>query len=274
MPNFKALIGYLIGLTLLASCNSPNPSLATEWCLTQPCQDFFGITIDQVSSSILVFILAFYGLFVAYKFYKNSEKQNSRKYWSYSLILGGLGALSAGISYQAFGYEIKCAGKEYCDISSVYEVAYNILSVWSAAFMLIAVCASFIKQAKQALVKRTSFLFALIYSLIAVVAYFKEEFRLLSFEFLMLYISPLYLFTIGLSGIYYFRSKDVFIKKYLYAWLILILTLTAYYIYLYFGITQVLWENKLWFSANDVLHIGMLYWLYYLSNELLKVVKD
>jgi hypothetical protein len=54
----------------------------------------------------------------------------------------------------------------------------------------------------------------------------------------------------------------------------LIGTMIAYYCYLSLGITENLWSKGIWFSANDVLHIGMMGWLYYLSNEMMGIVKD
>ena len=58
------------------------------------------------------------------------------------------------------------------------------------------------------------------------------------------------------------------------AWLVLMLTLIAYYLYLNFHYTELLWSKGIWFSANDVLHLGVMGWLYYLSNVLMGVVED
>ena len=274
MPLFKAKSFFVLSLVLLASCNSPIPIASADWCLTQPCLEVFGWTINQISSSILVYVLAFYGLFVGYKYYKNKGLHSSRLYWSISLVLGGLGALAAGTSFQAFGYEIKCAGKEFCDLTSFYEIAYNILTVWSAVFLGLAISASFLLPSKIKILKISSLVFGLSYTLLCLMAYSYNNYFLISFEFLLLYILPLYLGTIILTGIHYAKNKDLATKKYLYAWLILMLTLSAYYLYLSLGFTEILWANGIWFSANDVLHLGMMGWLYYLSNWMMGVVED
>ena len=53
------------------------------------------------------------------------------------MLLGGIGAAAAGTSFQAFGYEIKCAGREVCTWTSWWEVAFNVLTVGAANAMVV-----------------------------------------------------------------------------------------------------------------------------------------
>ncbi len=259
---------------LLSFSIAPKPILSSEWCQTQPCLDFFGITINQISSSILVYALAFYGLFVGYRFFKNKVIHTSRLYWSISLILGGLGALAAGTSFQAFGYELKCAGNVFCDRTSSFEILYNILSVWSAGVLLLAISASFLQKSRRRSLTFATILHAAFYTILCLVAYGQDQFIWISFEFLLLYISPVYLAVFVLTGIEFKKRKNMKTHKYFTAWLILMLTIIAYYIYSICLVTEYLWLKGLWFSANDVLHLGMMGWLYYLSNYLMSAVED
>ena len=259
---------------LITACNEPEPVLASAWCNMQPCYDFFGLTVNQLSSSILVYILGLYGLFVGYKYFKNKESEQSRLYWCISLLLGGLGALSAGTSFQAFGYEIKCAGKELCDLTSSLEIAYNILTVWSVAFLFLAINASFLNTSRLKPIGAFIMLFGGVYSVLCLLAFYQNNYFLVSFEFLLLSIAPIYLYIFILTGVQHAKRKNLKTRHYLIAWLILMLTLIAYYFYLILGYTEILWTKGIWFSANDVLHIGMMGWLFYLSNYMMEGVKD
>lgn len=252
----------------------PKPIITSAWCMYQPCYEFFGLTINQMSSSILVYVLGLYGLFVGYKFYKNRQEHQARLYWSYSLIIGGIGALSAGTSFQAFGYEIKCEGKEFCDLTSIYELVNNLCMIWAAGFMFLAICAAFLQKFRLKTLGFGVLIYGLSYTLLCLWAYSRLNYFLLSFEFQLLFTIPVYLGIFILTLWQYTQHQDKNIGYYAKAWIILSITPLAYYIYLTNGYTEILWNKGFWFSANDVLHIGMLMWLIYLSNYLLFAVED
>jgi len=129
------IIVFLIGLSSIMGCKNHQslqyspPVKTSEWCELQPCIQVGDLVISQPSSSLLVFILTLLTFYVAYHFYKTRQNQKSRYWWFVSLLLGGLGALFAGISFQMFGYVIKCEGNEYCHLTSWWEIIYNILTV-------------------------------------------------------------------------------------------------------------------------------------------------
>tara|TARA_B100001093_G_scaffold494554_1_gene538104 strand:+ start:7574 stop:8392 length:819 start_codon:yes stop_codon:yes gene_type:complete len=247
---------------------------ASSWCLNQPCLEIFGIRINQFSSSILVYTLAFYGLFVGYKYYQTQGGQKSRLYWSISLVLGGIGAFSAGSSFQAFAFTIKCAGKEFCDATSLFEVAYNILTVWSAGFLCLAIGVTFLRYSKMKTISIITLGYCLVFTLLSLAAFKENLYLLVSFEFLLLYLAPVYLSIITITIYQHIKNTNESSRKHLIAWLTLMLTLITYYLYLNFHFTELLWSKGIWFSANDVLHLGMIGWLYYLSNGMMGVVED
>jgi hypothetical protein len=60
----------------------------------------------------------------------------------------------------------------------------------------------------------------------------------------------------------------------LWAWSWLALTIGAYYAYLASGLTQRLWSRGIWWSENDVLHVGLLVWIGYVVAVVAARVED
>jgi hypothetical protein len=58
------------------------------------------------------------------------------------------------------------------------------------------------------------------------------------------------------------------------AWAWLVFTIGAYFLYLISGLTHRLWAHRLWFSENDVLHIGLIMWMVYIAVAVAPLVKD
>jgi len=63
---------------------------------------------------------------VGLRFLLDQRGQQSRMWWGIGLLLTGLGALAAGTSYQAFGYELKCNGRETCTVYSPTKYTRNV----------------------------------------------------------------------------------------------------------------------------------------------------
>ena len=57
-------------------------------------------------------------------------------------------------------------------------------------------------------------------------------------------------------------------------WIWLGAIIAIYFIYLVLGITENLWEHGLWFSENDLLHIGLISWMLYIGFRVAKLVRD
>lgn len=277
----KTLTGVtLLGLFGVSGCKNHQalqyspPIKSSDWCELQPCIQLGDLVISQPTSSLLVFALTLLTFYVAYHFYNTRQNQKSRYWWFVSLFLGGLGALFAGISFQMFAYVIKCEGNLYCHLTSWWEIAYNILTVWASAALLMAIAYSFLSKSKQRLCKYYGLVLSIIYPVICSYGAVMPNRFLLSFECMILFTVPAYLFIIVLLVILYFKNKNTTVKKYLNTLTLLVLTSIFYVVYQSKGYTQLLWEQKIWFSENDVLHGMMMIWLWYILTYLSPHVQD
>ena len=265
---------FAIDLFSLSFFQEPNPIRATDWCSLQPCTLFFGYTINQLSSSILVYALAIYTCYLGIKLLRQRGIHLSKLYWGLSLLLGGMGALAAGTSFQAFAYEIKCAGKVFCSKDSHWEIAYYLLTASSGVLMLIGFLLSSLKRHPRPYLFGLAALYLGIYYYLCISSYMDGSASIASFNFMLVYMSPLYSFILVFSIFSYLKKIDPIHTAYLRAWGILFLTIVLYYLYEYTELTSQLWQYNIWFSSNDVLHIGMFIWLIYLSRQVLLKITD
>lgn len=81
---------------------------------------------------------------------------------------------------------------------------------------------------------------------------------LLSFELLLLFAVPALVIAAALA---IHRWSLELARKILGVLVLLAVVQGAYLAYYFAGLTEVLWASGIYFSANDVLHVGMLIWL-------------
>ena len=115
---------------------------------------------------------------------------------------------------------------------------------------------------------------AAVYVVIVLIGAFIPVKFLISFELLILFAAPTVLIFFILNGWRYYKLKDDMDLALLGAWTWLALTLGAYFLYLMLDITQTLWARGIWFTENDVLHIGLIAWMIYLARVVAHRVKD
>jgi len=250
------------------------PILPDQWCEKQHCMQWGDWVISQPSSSVLVYLLAGITLWIAYLFLKNNHGQASKWWWGISLLLGGIGAFLAGTSFQAFGYMIKCSGNTVCNLTSWWEIAYNIFTVWGGGALLIAISHSSMTSKGQKWSRIYALTSSVLYTIICLIGTYLPNAFMVSFEMMILFTLPAYLYIIALHLYQYLKNRDKQLLKYLSCWAILALTLVAYAVYLSNHFTEKLWSQGVWFSENDVLHIFMITWCFYIYFFLLDDVRD
>ncbi len=282
--NTMHFIFYTLIALLLGNCNrldtieyspklTPDAFLSTQhWIKIQ--LRSLNFVLSQPSSSLIVYFVSLFDIFVAYKFLTNLQNQKSKLWWGIGLFLTGAGALLAGTSYQAFGYEIKCSGREFCTWTSWWEIIYAFFSGLGMNAFLVACAYSNASGSFRKSIIYYALLNAVIYSGLLFYGAFVPIQFLVSFEFLSLSSTPSVLFFIWIYGKAYNKTKS---KMNLYlrnTWIILIAVIFIYALYLILGITAPLWQKGIWFTENDVLHVGMIYWIYIIWVKLPNEVKD
>jgi hypothetical protein len=220
------------------------PTTPQQWCEQRPCIAVGGTVLDEPLGS--------------------------------ALVLGGIGAALAGVSYQAFGYVLKCAGHDLCLLTDGFEVGYSVTQALSVSAMLIAVsCACATAGLRQGLIAYAA-LNAVVYGAISIAGVMMPSAPLLSYVVLMLFALPGILVIALISTRRYLRNHDALDQSLMISTFLLIVVQAAYFAYQSAGLTATLWDDGrgTYFSENDVLHIGMMFWLAYVTFVVGKRLRD
>ena len=256
-----------------------SPSQTPEsWLRIQPFDDITIGTVDfilvQPSSTVFVYLLGIITIGAGLYFFKIQDNYQSRKWWGIALLLWGFGALFAGTSYQAFSYEIKCAGQAYCSWTSWWEIIYLVLSAASIDALLVSGAYSSCFGKCRKVLTNYALLNIALYSLLVIIGAFSLNKFLISFELLLIVSAPNILILLILNSWRYFQYRDSKDLALMVTWIWLGIIIGAYFLYLVLGITDGLWEHGIWFSENDVLHIGLISWMVYIAVYVAKRITD
>lgn len=265
----------------LKSIQSTDPELTpANWCEVQPCVTIKlaskDVILTQPSSTFFVYLLGLLTIGVGLYFWWLRGDQVSRLWWSISLLLWGIGALLAGTSYQAFGYQIKCAERETCAWTSWWEVIYLMLQQVSMDTLLVAIVYSCTEGVLQTVLLGYALLTAVVYTVLAFIGGIIPVKSLITFELMVWVSTPLFLIMLILSAWRYYTLGTAMDLAFVGTWVLLLLTMTAYWLYDKLDITPTLWAKGkgIWFSQNDVLHIGLILWMIYIATVVAEYVQD
>jgi hypothetical protein len=279
----KASISFLLLLALtgcgrIDTISYAPPQTPETWLQIQPYLELKlgaqSIIFIQPSTSVIVYLLGFITIAAGLYFFRIREGQRSCIWWGIALLLWGAGALLAGTSYEAFSYSIKCAGRAACLWTSWWEILYLIVSVWSIDAMILAVAYSSATARLRKGLALYAILNGVLYFLLVMIGAWMPVKFLISFEFLLLVAAPGIIVLFAISLMRYAKQKQQVDLIYLGTWLLLGLVILAYFIYFTSGNTATLWARGIWFSENDVLHIGLILWMSYIAFLLAPRVKD
>ena len=280
----KRFIFFLLTSFLLTACGQLDsipytPAQTPEsWLQIQPFAEIKiasqNIIFVQPSTSVIVYFLGILTIGIGLYFLKIRQGQLSRFWWGIALLLWGIGALLAGTSYEAFSYAIKCAGRDACLWTSWWEILYLIASVWSIDAMTMAVAYSSTTGKLRKMLSVYAIVNAVFYFIVVMIGTFIPIKFLISFELLLVVSAPGIITFFIINSWRYFKFKQSLDLTLLGTWIWLGVTIAAYFLYLISGNTATLWAKGIWFSENDVLHIGLIIWMLYIAFVLVPKVKD
>lgn len=252
----------------------------SNWCEKQPCVKIKTpsreIILTQPTSTFWVYLLGLLTIGVGIHFLLIRGSEISRLWWGISLLLWGIGALLAGTSYQAFAYEIKCAGRQSCSWTSWWEVVYLMFQQMSMNAMLVAVSYSCTTGSLQLVLKMYALVSSAVYVIVTLVGGIVPVKSLITFNLMVWVSMPVFLFVCILNSWRYYSfgtSMDLVLVG---TWVLLLISSAAYYIYDHLGITEKLWRRGtgVWFSQNDVLHVGLILWMIYIGKVVAQRITD
>jgi len=279
---FKQLVVVGVAVPTLAACGKldqiPYEPATTgqQWCQDRPCEQVGDLIVNEPLGSFLVFSLAALWIASGIYFFVTTREQRSRLWFGIALVAGGIGAALAGISFQLFSYELKCAGREYCILTNGYEVGYNMTQTLSVSGLLIAVALACTAKPVRTWIIGYAIANAVVYAVVLAVAVTSANATLLSFEVLIVFSVPGALALAVIAGVRYRKTHDPMARSILIAIVLLIAVQVAFFTWQTLGLTQSLWDsgNGFYFSENDVLHVGMILWLGYAVFGLGKQLHD
>ena len=234
----------------------------------------WGFVLTEPTSTLLVYSLGLLAIVLGLYFLRIRDNHQSRLWWGIALLLWGIGALLGGTDYQALSYELKCAGKEVCSYISWVEIYYYLVSIASISAMVIAVAHSSAGNAMRRVLSVYAATNAALYSALCLTGAFIPNRFLVSFELLVLFAAPSYAILFVTNAVRYYRLREKMDLALVVTWLSLGVVMAAYYPYWALDYGEELWEKGIWFSENDVLHVGLILWMLYIGFVVAKKVRD
>jgi len=216
------------------------------------------LIIQQPTSTFFILLLAIITLGLGLYYLKN--KSNKFSLWlGINFVFWGLGAFLAGLSYQAFGYYLKCTNLEYCTFTNWIELLYMTLTVLSINALLVAY--SYLSNHKK--IQNNLHKFALgsvvLYALFQGIGIVLSNQFMISYEGMLLFLSPNIIIMMWIN--YQNLNKSLH-KKLWIIWLLFLGVNIAYFVALFSNQGPFLYSNfNIWFNENDTLHVLLIIWM-------------
>ncbi len=272
------IVLFATGCDRLSSIPTDPAATPEKWLQLHPHAKLTLGNIDinfmEPTSTFFVYFLGLFAIVCGRYFFKSGDDQKSRFWWGTALTLWGVQALLGGTHYQAFSYELRCAGRAICSLSSWVEIGYNLGSILSVNAMVVAVAYSSAGRTMRKAISIYALSNTIIYVGLCLTGAFMPDRFLISFGLLVLFTIPGYLLLFVVNTRRYLKLREALDLSLMVTWLFLGCVMAIYYLYLGSGIAAELWQKGIWFNANDVLHIGLILWMTYIVSVVGKRVRD
>ncbi|HBG33324.1 MAG TPA: hypothetical protein DDW82_06400, partial [Acholeplasmataceae bacterium] len=101
----------------------------------------------------------------------------------------------------------------------------------------------------------------IVYTVLLVTGSILENRILISYEIFTVFFMPLFVVFFVINIMNYRKHQDQLNQSFIQLWIWFLIVNVAYYAYYIPGFTESFYENTgVYFSANDVLHIGLMGW--------------
>ena len=237
---------------------------------------FLNITyiFAEPSSTFIVYSLGIIAIVYGIKLMRKNNLQKSLIWCGIDVRIKNKKVKSAGTSYQAMSYELKCANQTTCLWTTWWEIIYLLLSVASVNSMMFAQSYSCVAGKKRFGMQLYGLLNSIIYMVILILGIALPVKFMLSFELMVLFLIPGFIFFMIQNVRRYRLGKNRMDIIFIRIWLILAIVMILYFGYLLLGISDWFWDFGIWFTSNDILHIGLIIWMVYIGHNTAKYVKD
>ena len=219
------------------------------------------LILIEPSSTILVYLLGLIMIGLGTGFLVTHQNKKARRYWGIGLILWGLGAITAGTSYQAFGYELKCRGRDLCQFTSSFELVYMLLTAYSINFLVAATGYTSVGEKGRKRLIRFAIIDSLAYFLFLFIGTVLSIRFMVSYEGFMLFMVWNFLLMFILNIRHYLIHRDRLNLYLIWLWIGFLVVNIGYFIALFVGFAEPLYARYgIWFNANDTLHVLLIFW--------------
>jgi len=246
-----------------------------EFLSSQPYITIGDVVLTQPSSTLIVYILGVFIILLGVRFLIKKQDHVSRKWWGFSMIFWGAGAIFAGTSYQAFGYQLKCVGVEYCNFTDWWEIMYLLLTAISIGMLVIAMSHCVAGGKTRRVMKLITYISIPLYAAILTIGSIVPIKLMITYELFCVFFMPHFVVFFLLSIKEYRIKRDIMNKRFIITWILFLISNVAYYVYYWLGISEKLLNSTgIWFNQNDVLHVLLLGWMIYIWITLPNVIVD
>lgn len=228
----------------------------------------------EPTSTFFVYLWGLLAIGIGFYFLRIRENQKSRLWWGIGVLLWGFGALVAGIDHQAFTYQIKCAGREFCSYSSWWSIFFNLVTSAGLNAIVIGVAYSSAEGVMKRVLTAYAVVNTALYFIICLTGAFIPNKLMVDPNFMFLFSTPGFVICFIINAIRYSKHKEKMDLYLMITWLFFGAVMAAYSLYNALGYAGKLWDKGIWFTAPDVLHIGETLLGLYLVFMVAKKVKD